>query len=179
MQEDDGIGSDSFFPANGSEPFVGRGFDTDLVAGEAEAGGEAIAHLGKVGFEFGPFGDDDRIDVANLPALAEDEFVYLGEELQAVGSLPLGIVRGEVVADITQAGGSEHGVHDGVGEDVGVAVADEAEFVVDFDATENEGAIGAEAVDVVAVADANVGHEFGSLVNAGLVLILSLVWDEV
>ncbi|WP_448563590.1 hypothetical protein [Trichothermofontia sp.] len=66
-----------------------------------------------------------------------------------------------------------------MGEDVGVAVADEAEFVVDFDATENEGAIGAEAVDVVAVADANVGHEFGSLVNAGLVLILSLVWDEV
>ncbi len=44
MQEDDGIGSNPFLASDGAEAFVGGGFDADLVAGEAEAGGEAIAH---------------------------------------------------------------------------------------------------------------------------------------
>ncbi len=142
MEQNDGIGGNPFFLANGSEAFVGGGFDADLVAGEPEASAQAIAHLGEMGFEFGPFGDDDGIDVTDLPALVEDQLVDLGEELQAIGAFPLGVFGGEVVADIAQAGGSEHGIHDGVGEDIGIAVADEAKFVVDFDAAEDEGAIG-------------------------------------
>lgn len=77
-----------------------------------------------MGFEFGPFGDDDGIDVTDLPALVEDQFIDLGEEFQAISPLPLGVFGGEVVADVAEAGGSEHGVHDGMGEHVGIAVAD-------------------------------------------------------
>lgn len=179
MQEDNGIGGNPFLASYGAEAFVGGGFDADLVTGEPQAGSQAIAHGGQVGFEFGAFGDDDGIDVPDLPPLVEDEFVDLGEKLEAVSSLPLGVFGGEVVADVAETGGSKHGVHDGVGEDIGVAVADEAEFVVDFDAAEDEGAIGAEAMDVIAVTDADVSH-WGSLVNAvnaGLGL-LSLVWGK-
>lgn len=177
MQEDNGIGGNPFLASYGAEAFVGGGFDADLVAGQPQAGGQAIAHGGQVGFEFGAFGDDDGIDVPNLPPLVEDEFVDLGQKLEAVGSLPLGVFGGEVVADVAEAGGSKHGVHDGVGEDIGIAVADETKFVVNFDAAEDEGAIGAEAVDVIAVTDADVSHWRSLVVNAGLAL-LSLVWGK-
>lgn len=46
MQEDNGIGSNPFLTSYGSQAFVGGGFDADLVAGEPEAGGKAIAHGG-------------------------------------------------------------------------------------------------------------------------------------
>lgn len=123
--------------------------------------GEVAAHGGDVGFEFGLFGDDYGVNVADRPAVLLDELMDLGKEFEAIGSGPLGIRGGEVVADVAKAEGTEEGIHDGVGEYVCVAMAEESEGVGDGDSAEDEGSIGAEAVDVVAVADAEGGHGVG------------------
>ena len=63
---------------------------------------------------------------------------------------------GEKMPDVGESGGAEQGVTDGVGEAVGVGVAFEAEVGGEAHAAEDERAAGDEAVDIVAVADAEV-----------------------
>jgi len=67
-------------------------------------------------------------------------------------------VLGEEVADVGQGGGTEESVADGVGEAVGIAVAFESVVGGEADAAEDEGATWDDAVDVVAVADAEIHH---------------------
>jgi hypothetical protein len=69
---------------------------------------------------------------------------------------PPGRVRvGEVVAEVAERRGPEARVADRVEEDVGIAVAAQPPRAVEADATEDEGAVGVERVDVVADADAH------------------------
>ena len=60
------------------------------------------------------------------------------------------------MADVGQAGGAEQCITDRVGEAVGVAVAVEAEVGVELHAAEHERPARDEAVDIVAVADAEI-----------------------
>ena len=51
---------------------------------------------------------------------------HLGQQLDAVGARHRWVGVGEVLADVAEAGGAEQRVGAGVGDGVGVAVADEA-----------------------------------------------------
>jgi hypothetical protein len=62
------------------------------------------------------------------------------------------------MADVGQAGGAEQRIADRVREAVGVAVAIETEVGREFNATEYERASIDEAVNIVAVANAEGGH---------------------
>ncbi len=63
------------------------------------------------------------------------------------------------MTDVREAGGTEECVADGVRQAVRVAVALEAVVGGEAHAAEDHGAIGDDAVDVVAVADAERSHE--------------------
>lgn len=87
-----------------------------------------------------------------------EDLDYATQESAGVGALVGGVGVGEMVAYVAKGGGSEEGVAKGVEGYVGVAVAEEAEGVGDFYATEPQVAIFNEAMDVVAHADAYVGE---------------------
>ena len=77
------------------------------------------------------------------------------EQLEAVGIFPGGVAVGKQRADVAERGGTEHGVGDGVADDVGIGMAFEAEFEGDTHAGEDESAIRHEAVQVITGADAD------------------------
>ena len=77
------------------------------------------------------------------------------EERQAGRVLVPGVIRGEVLADVAQAGGAKEGVDDGVRQRVGVAVALGAEIGRHDDPGERQGAARDEGVRVPAHADAD------------------------
>ena len=60
-----------------------------------------------------------------------------GEGVERVRSRPSRVGVGEVHADVAQAGSAEQGVRAGVGDDIGVAVPDEAPRPFEGDATED------------------------------------------
>jgi hypothetical protein len=75
----------------------------------------------------GPLADHDRVHVGDLPALSH-ECPRLAQEFYGVGVSVALVGVGEVVTDVLKTGGPEQGVGNGVGEDVGVGMAEEALF---------------------------------------------------
>lgn len=123
------MNGNSFFPSDGAESFVGGSFNTDRRWIELQGLSQVLLHLLKMGFEFRTLGDNDAIEIANGPAFLLDEAVDLFEEGEAVGAAPLLIRGGEVMANVAEAERAEHGIHDGMSEDIGITVAVEAAIV--------------------------------------------------
>ncbi len=71
-----------------------------------------------------------------------------------MGVSPALLVGREQRSDVAEPGSPEHGVDHGVGEDVGVGMAVQADLMWDLDATEHEPASRGEPVGVVADPDA-------------------------
>jgi len=152
------VGGDGLAGADGVAAFVGGGFDADVVGGDLEGGGEEGFHGGDVGGEFGAFGEEGDVGVADFVAAGGGFVEGAAEDFLGVHAAAAGVGVGEEVADVGEGEGAEDGVGEGVGEDVGVGVAVEAEVAGDGDAAEDEFTAGDEAVDVVAEADAEGEH---------------------
>lgn len=120
------MNGNSFFPSDGAESFVGSSFNADRRWIELQGISQVLLHLLEMGFEFRTLGNNDAIEITNGPAFFVDEAVHLFEEGEAVGAAPLLICGGEVMADIAEAERAEHGIHDGMSEDIGITVAVEA-----------------------------------------------------
>ena len=99
--------------------------------------------------DLGLFGHEGGIDVVDRGAAGGDEFAGVGEDFQTADAADGFIGIGEMVADVTFADGTEKGISDGVGQNIGVGVTLQTAMVRNEDATENEGASFAKAVDVV------------------------------
>jgi len=147
--EGHGVGADAFLAAFEAEVLGGGGFDGYLSGVDAEEVGYGLPHLGDVGCHFGFLGHDDGVDIAYAVALGVEQLAGAAEEEFAVDVFVLGVVVGEVLADVAQGGGAEEGVADGVEQHVGVGVAEEAEGVGYFDASEPQFAVGSQLVYVV------------------------------
>jgi len=152
------VAGDGFFFADGVDGFAGFAFDVDLGFGDLKELGEAFDHGGFVGGEFGFLGEDDDVGVEDVVAGFGEFFHGGSEEFGGVDVFVLGVGVGEELADVGEAGGAGEGVDEGVEDDVGIGVAVEALGVGDGDVREDEGPSGGGAVEVVAEADANVGH---------------------
>ena len=109
--------------------------------------------------DLGLFGDEGGVDVVDRGAAGGDEFAGVGEDLQTADAADGFIGIGEMVADVTFADGTEKGIGDGVGQNVGVGVTLQPAMVRNDDATENEGASFAKAVDVVTEAGGDHGEK--------------------
>lgn len=123
------------------------------------------------GESLGRLEDDRAVAVAEEPALLAGTLEGLCEEIGGVASGVLGGVVGEELADVGGSDRAEDGVGEGVEEGVAVGMADGAGVGDDRDAAEDQGLAlalrgqGFEAMEVVAVPDAELG-ERGAL-NAG------------
>jgi len=80
------------------------------------------------------------------------------KKCDACNSPKSGVGVGKMLADITQAKGPEQRIGDRVNDDVAVGVGDGADALRDDDAAEDELPACLQAVDVVAVTDAEGGH---------------------
>lgn len=132
---------------------VGGGFDADAVGGDAEGLGYVLFHGGGVREDFGGFGDEGGVDVAELTAHFADEGGGFFEDFERADVFAAGVAGREVVADVGKAGSAKDGVGNGVTEHVGIGVTLQAMGVGDFDPAQDELAVFGKLVDVVSGAD--------------------------
>lgn len=142
--------------ADKSHAFVGGGLDADETRIETKRTADVLTHGIAVGKNPGRFRNESAVDVGEACALLGCEFATLGEDLEAGDALDRFIVGREVVADVRQAEGAEHGVRNRMGEDVRIRVTLQSVRVWNLDSTENQFAVFGKLVDVVS--DSNTGH---------------------
>ena len=112
-------------------------------------------HFRLVGAELGLLGKDYAIDIDQVMALLLQKPVDLGQEPATVGAGPGRVGIGKVQADITQTRRPQHGVHEGVKEDVGIGVAQQPQGKGNVDPADNEIAAGDKLMNI----KANAGPE--------------------
>ena len=136
VDEGYGVGGDAFFAACEAEALGGGGFDVDGCWRDVHEWGERLLDMVDVWAYLGALGADGGVDVGDGVAVVGEEADDVAEEELAVDAGIGGVGVGEVAADVAEGCCSEEGVADGVDEDVGVAMSEEAEFVGDEDAAE-------------------------------------------
>ncbi len=144
------MGTDAFFPSLKAEMFGGGGFDRDGTGVDAEDVGDSLPHLRDIGTHFGALGYNDAVDIAYAVAVGRQEFVAAAEQDFAVDVFVLGVVVGEMFADVAESGSTQQGVTDGVEQHVGIGMAEEPQGVGYFNAAEPQGTVGNQLVYVVA-----------------------------
>ena len=87
------------------------------------------------------------------PFVPRDQLGHPGTQIDAGDARPAGVGRGEVVAQVGQAGRAEHGVAGGVGGHVGVGVALQAELEGDHHPAQDQRPPGDQPVGVHALPD--------------------------
>ena len=134
------MGGYALAAAREAEAFGGGAAHGDMRVLYAEGVGQVLAHGFPVVPDLGPLTDHDRIHVGYGPRVT-DEPAHLAQQLDGVG-VPVALVGvGKVVSDVLEPRGPEQGVGDGVGEDIGVGVAEEAFTGGDLYATEDQVAL--------------------------------------
>lgn len=152
LQQGYGRGGDAFFTAGETEFFRSSRFDGYAVDVDFQGAGDVDAHFFPVGADFGELTDDGGIDIDDFIARFPDQAFDIGQQDQAVRVFPFRVRRREMFADITQSGGSQEGVADGVAQHVRIAVPGETFIEGDFHSAEDKFAIRRESVDVEALA---------------------------
>jgi len=141
-------------PADRPDAFGGLGLHTHPIGIDVEDFGQAPADGLLVGAQPGPLGEDDAIDVADLPAGLGGGLSSLTEHFCRVAT-PVGRVGvGKPLADVAQGRRPEHRVGHRVQEHVGIAVADQLPVVGNVDPTQPERAAGLESMRVVSDSNA-------------------------
>lgn len=159
--------------ADGVYSLVCLSLDVDAAGLDGEDAGEVGAHGVFVGGEPGAFEDDGGVEVFDVPAARGGAVGGGGEEDLGVLGFVARVGVGEELADVGEAKGAEDGIGDGVVEGVAIGVGGWAGVVGEGNAAEDEGAApaggreGFEAVEVVAVADAELAHRGEFTLGAG------------
>ena len=104
------MGCDALATTETAQTLSSRRFDTHRAHIEAETVGQLLPHLGKMRQELRLLRDDGRIDVQGPQSGNLDLAHHMAQQFEAVGSLPSGIVRGEMLADITGGGSTEQSI---------------------------------------------------------------------
>ena len=108
--------------------------------------------------ELGGLNDDGRVDVEQRVAgLAGEPDAMLQQE-DGVGTLPLRVRVGEMPAEVSQGARPEDGVGQGVGQDVGVRVAERSAFERNPDPAQDERPAYGEPVRIESVPDPECAH---------------------
>jgi len=124
--------------ADGVDLLVGLALQIDLRPLALEQAGDVGDHFALARAQRGALADDGDVDVADPPARLSNQIPGRGEEARRVGSLPLRIVVGELLADVRQTDGPEERIGDRVEDGVAVAVPHRSGGMVETDAAENE-----------------------------------------
>ena len=133
-----------------AQAFGGGRLDADPAGAEPEQPGEAQDHGGAVRADARPLADQGRIDMLDLAARGLDQAARMVEEQRRVGARPARVGRREVAADVASTERAQERVGHRMQADVGIGVADQAQWAGQADAHQHETVAGAEPVDVEA-----------------------------
>lgn len=131
-----------------------RGFDADAARLDLQGRAQLSLHGLDVGPHLGGITDERAIDVAHLPAFLRDHALGFGEQLLAVGVLISRVGVGEVLADVAQAKRTQQGIDDGMGQGVGVRMAQQALFMGNLNAAQHQAAVWGPRVKIKALSNA-------------------------
>lgn len=120
--------------AGEAQVLLGGGLDVDAAGADVQGGGQVLLHLPAVGADFRGLGDEGGVDIHHLVSGAGQGITDPGQQGQT-GDIQESIVAvRKQLPDVSQGGGTQQGVHDGVGQHVGVGVAVQAPVIGDVDA---------------------------------------------
>ena len=158
LKQRDRVRRDAKSLSSKTEPLLGRRLDADAGSVERKRAGEIFPHPLTVGRELRSLRQNRRVNIHDRPARLRQTFPHPLKQ-QDAGKACVGCVRiGKELSDIAQRRRAEQSVHDGVRQHIGVAVAEQALFIRHLYAAENEPSPLRQAVDVVAVSDAQARH---------------------
>ena len=141
-----------------AEPLLGRRLDADAGSVERKRAGEIFPHPLTVGRELRSLRQNRRIKVDDGISRLTQPLRHTLEQQDARDPGVSRVRIGKELADIAQRRRAEQSVHDGVRQHIGVAVAEQALFIRHLYAAENEPPPLRQAVDVIAVSDAQTRH---------------------
>ena len=107
----------------------------------------------KKGASLGGLGHNGGVHIAYAEATRTQAGHDLLQQLEAVRPGKGGVAVREEMSDIPHGAGAQHGVHHGVGEDVGVGVAQQALLIGDAYAAEDQLPVLGQAVYIISVSD--------------------------
>ena len=141
-----------------AESLLGRRLDADAGSIKRKRAGEIFPHPLTVGRELRSLRQNRRIKVDDGISRLTQPLRHTLEQQDARDPGVSRVRIGKELADIAQRRRAEQSVHDGVRQHVGVAVAEQALFIRHLYAAENESPPLRQAVDVIAVSDAQARH---------------------
>ena len=109
----------------------------------------ALADGLAVGEQLGPLGENDAVDIDDVPAEQFHRFEDVGEHFARVAAAVFGIGVGIHQPDVAQGGGPQQGVDHRVQQRVGVAMADRLPIVGNIHAAQPQRPAGLEPVQIV------------------------------
>ena len=113
----------------------GGGLDADLIPVAPHHTGQTGFHLFYVGIDFGAFRAHCRIHISHTVAFFGNEFNTLAKDLLTVHIECSLAGIGKMITDVAQVGCTEQGITDGMDEDIGIAVAEQAQRMRNLYAT--------------------------------------------
>lgn len=152
------MGGDTFFAARKPQPFRGRRLDRDAIGGKAERPGNGRTHGRDVRRQFRLLCNDGRVDIRYsitcIPYHVNDLFKqkYAGD----VAVLFIGIRK--MLPDITQGGGTQHGITDGMQQHIGIRMTKQAAIVRNRYAADDARATLCKSMYIVSVSYTYIRH---------------------
>ena len=146
--------------AGKAQMLFGGGLDAHGVQRHPEGFGQLFAHGGDVGSQLRLLAEDGGIDVLDLPAVLPDDAGHMAGQHQAVSPGIFGVGIREVLPDVAQSRCAQHSVHDGVGQHVGVGMAQQALLIRDLHTAQDQLAALHETMNIITMTNA---HRFSFL----------------
>ncbi len=138
----------SFFSAREPEPLGGGGLDGNLRGLHLEGRRQVLAHGRQVRGEFGALGDQRQVGIPqNIPLLL-NEVDDVVQEPYTIGPTVTGIRVGKVLPEVSERQGAKQGVHQGMREDIGIGVSEQAPFMRNRNSSQDQGAIFNKGMDI-------------------------------
>jgi hypothetical protein len=150
------LAANGFRPANGADTLAGLGLDVDRFGIQSQKQGQLPANLLLERAELRFLGEDDDINIDNLPTRPVQPLQRFPQEKPGVTISVGWIAVGISVADVAQTGSAKQGIGDGVQDNIGVTVTSQSARMFDADAAEDQGTTFCQPMSVVADADAHV-----------------------
>ncbi len=158
LYEYHGLRRDAFSAPDGAEMIGGGGFDGDVPFGDPDGASQGASHLRDEGGKPGFLCDDGCVDVSNVPAPIAHHAEHGAEQVQAAGIFEPGVARWEVGPEISERRGAQEGIHEGMGQDVGIRIAGQSTLMRHVDAAQAQGPAGFERVNVETRPDPDFRH---------------------
>ena len=132
------MGSNALLRTGKAQLLLGGSFHIHLSRLHSHVSGQIIPHLRDMGGQLWLLCQNGSIYIAYLPARLVQQSHHMVQQNQTIRSLVGRISIREVAADITQSCRPKQGIHDCMGEHIGVRVAQQPQRVRYLYPTQNE-----------------------------------------